>query len=145
MMMRQDVVKIPGCSMIEANGVAHEFLAGDRSHPRINEIEDMLEDMFTRLKIVGYAPSTDEVLLDIDEDEKETNLFRHSEKLAIAFGLIATSPPTPIRIIKNLRICNDCHAAAKLISKAFDREIVVRDRHQFHHFKHGSCSCMEYW
>ncbi|KAL2468680.1 Pentatricopeptide repeat-containing protein [Forsythia ovata] len=145
MMMRQDVVKIPGCSMIEANGVAHEFLAGDRSHPRINEIEDMLEDMFTRLKILGYAPSTDEVLLDIDEEEKETNLFRHSEKLAIAFGLIATSPPTPIRIIKNLRICNDCHAAAKLISKAFDREIVVRDRHRFHHFKHGSCSCMEYW
>lgn len=144
-MSRQGVVKTPGCSIIEANGVVHEFLAGDKSHPQIKEIEGMLDEMVGRLKRLGYAPGTSEVLLDIDEEEKETNLFRHSEKLAIAFGLFATSAPTPIRIIKNLRICSDCHAAAKLVSKAFDREIVVRDRHRFHHFKHGSCSCMDYW
>ncbi|KAI3445440.1 hypothetical protein Pfo_002105 [Paulownia fortunei] len=144
-MTRQGVVKTPGCSIIEANGVVHEFLAGDKSHPQIEEIEGMLEEMVRRLKKLGYTPGTSEVLLDIDEEEKETNLFRHSEKLAISFGLFATSAPTPIRIIKNLRICSDCHAAAKLVSKAFDREIVVRDRHRFHHFKHGSCSCMDYW
>ncbi|XP_049351301.1 pentatricopeptide repeat-containing protein At3g62890-like [Solanum verrucosum] len=144
-MTRQGVVKVPGCSMIEANGAVHEFLAGDKSHSQINEIEEMLAEMEKRLKIMGYAPGTDEVLLDIDEEEKESTLFRHSEKLAIAYGLIAIAPPTPIRIIKNLRICSDCHAAAKLISKAFDREIVVRDRHRFHHFKDGSCSCMEFW
>ncbi|MCD7448607.1 hypothetical protein HAX54_044861 [Datura stramonium] len=144
-MMRQGVVKIPGCSMIEANGAVHEFLAGDKSHAQINEIEEMLAEMEKRLKIMGYAPGTDEVLLDIDEEEKESTLFRHSEKLAIAYGLISIAPPTPIRIIKNLRICSDCHAAAKLISKAFNREIVVRDRHRFHHFKDGSCSCMEFW
>ena len=101
--------------------------------------------MAKKLKMEGYVPETNEVSLDIDQEEKETSLIRHSEKLAIAFGLIAIIPPTPIRIIKNLRICNDCHAAAKLISRAFDREIVVRDRHRFHHFKHGSCSCMDYW
>ncbi|KAG5625938.1 hypothetical protein H5410_011156 [Solanum commersonii] len=144
-MTRQGVVKVPGCSMIEANGAVHEFLAGDKSHSQINEIEEMLAEMEKRLKIMGYAPGTGEVLLDIDEEEKESTLFRHSEKLAIAYGLIAIAPPTPIRIIKNLRICSDCHAAAKLISKAFDREIVVRDRHRFHHFKDGSCSCMEFW
>ncbi|KAK6159785.1 hypothetical protein DH2020_003166 [Rehmannia glutinosa] len=130
-MTRQGVVKTPGCSIIESDGVVHEFLAGDKSHPRIEEIEGMLEEMVRRLKRMGYAPGTTEVLLDIDEEEKETNLFRHSEKLAIAFGLVATSAPTPIRIIKNLRICSDCHAAAKLVSKAFDREIVIRDRHGF--------------
>ncbi|KAK4402115.1 Pentatricopeptide repeat-containing protein, chloroplastic [Sesamum angolense] len=135
-MTRQGVVKTPGCSIIEANGVVHEFLAGDGSHPQIKEIEGMLDEMVRRLKRLGYAPGTSEVLLDIDEEEKETNLFRHSEKLAIAFGLLATSAPTPIRIIKNLRICSDCHVAAKLVSKAFDREIVVRDRNRFHHFKH---------
>uniref|UniRef100_A0A3Q7EQG4 DYW domain-containing protein n=2 Tax=Solanum lycopersicum TaxID=4081 RepID=A0A3Q7EQG4_SOLLC len=144
-MTRKGVVKVPGCSMIEANGAVHEFLAGDKSHSQINEIEEMLAEMEKRLKIMGYAPGTDEVLLDIDEEEKESTLFRHSEKLAIAYGLIAIAPPTVIRIIKNLRICSDCHAAAKLISKAFDREIVVRDRHRFHHFKDGSCSCMEFW
>ncbi|KAK3199283.1 hypothetical protein Dsin_022698 [Dipteronia sinensis] len=144
-MQQRGVVKIPGCSMIEANGTVHEFLAGDTTHPQINEIEAMLDEMAKKLKIEGYAPETREVLLDISEEEKETTLFRHSEKLAIAFGLITICPPTPIRIIKNLRICNDCHSAAKFISRAFDREIVVRDRHRFHYFKQGSCSCMDYW
>ncbi|XP_012088863.2 putative pentatricopeptide repeat-containing protein At5g40405 [Jatropha curcas] len=145
MMTQHGVVKTPGCSMIEANGTVHEFLAGDKTHPQIKDIENMLDQMAKKLKMEGYAPATHVVSLDIDEEEKETTLFRHSEKLAIAFGLITIKPPTPIRIIKNLRICNDCHIAAKLISRAFDREIVVRDRHRFHHFKQGSCSCMDYW
>lgn len=145
MMMQRGVLKIPGCSMIEANGTVHEFLAGDKMHPQINEIEDMLDEVARKLKMEGYTPETNEVSLDIDEEEKESSLIRHSEKLAIAFGLINISPPTPIRIMKNLRICNDCHTAAKFISKAFSREIVVRDRHRFHHFRQGSCSCKDYW
>ena len=144
-MIQHRVVKTPGCSIIEANGVVHEFLAGDKTHPLINEIEDKLDEMNKKLKMEGYVPDTNEVALDIDQEEKETSLFRHSEKLAIAFGLISIIPPTPIRIMKNLRICNDCHSAAKFISRAFGREIVVRDRHRFHHFKQGSCSCMDYW
>lgn len=144
-MMEHGVVKTPGCSIIEANGVVHEFFAGDKTHSRINDIENMLDVVALKLKDEGYSPDTNEVSLDIDEEEKETALFRHSEKLAIAFGLLTVAPSTPIRIIKNLRICNDCHIAAKLISKAFDRVIVIRDRHRFHHFKHGSCSCMDFW
>ncbi|XP_071685838.1 pentatricopeptide repeat-containing protein At3g62890-like [Rutidosis leptorrhynchoides] len=144
-MIQNSVVKTPGCSIIEANGVVHEFLAGDKAHPQIHEIEEMLNTITERVKLIGYFPDTNEVSFDIDDEEKETNLFRHSEKLAIAFGLMAINPPTPIRIMKNLRICNDCHAMAKFVSKAFNREIVVRDRHLFHHFKQGSCSCMEYW
>lgn len=145
MMMQHGVVKNPGCSMIEANGVVHEFFAGDKAHPLINEIEDQLDEIAKKLRMEGYTPDTNEVSLDIDEEEKETALFRHSEKLAVAFGLITTSAPTPIRIMKNLRICNDCHTAAKFISKAFGRVIVIRDRHRFHHFKQGSCSCRDYW
>lgn len=145
MIRQHGLVKTPGCSMIEVNGIVHEFLAGDRTHPMISNIMDKLEEMAKKLKMEGYAPVTSEVSLDIDEEEKETALFRHSEKLAIAFGLITINPPTPIRIMKNLRICNDCHTAAKLISRAFDRVIVVRDRHRFHHFSEGSCSCMDYW
>ncbi|XP_022152191.1 pentatricopeptide repeat-containing protein At3g62890 [Momordica charantia] len=145
MMTKHGVLKTPGCSMIEANGVVHEFLAGDKLHPDMDAIEDMLGQMAMKLKLEGYTPDTNEVLLDVDEEEKESTLFRHSEKLAIAFGLININPPTPIRIMKNLRICNDCHTAAKLISKAFGRQIVLRDRHRFHHFEHGFCSCKDYW
>ena len=93
----------------------------------------------------GYIAGTAEVLYDIDEEEKERALGHHSEKLAISFGLISTSPGTTLRIVKNLRFCSDCHNATKLISKICNREIVVRDRVRFHHFKDGICSCNDFW
>ncbi|KAJ8620435.1 hypothetical protein MRB53_028964 [Persea americana] len=46
--------------------------------------------------------------------------------------------------MKNLRVCSDCHSATKLISKIYDREIIVRDQSRFHHFKNGLCSCLDY-
>jgi hypothetical protein len=72
-------------------------------------------------------------------------LSRHSEKLAIAFGLISTPEGTTLRIMKNLRVCNDCHTAIKFISKVADREIILRDATRFHHFRDGLCSCKDYW
>ncbi|GJM87934.1 hypothetical protein PR202_ga03941 [Eleusine coracana subsp. coracana] len=50
-----------------------------------------------------------------------------------------------IRVMKNLRMCCDCHEAFKLISGIVEREFVVRDLNRFHHFKSGSCSCNDYW
>ncbi|KAK9112239.1 hypothetical protein Scep_019758 [Stephania cephalantha] len=138
--------KIPGCSSIELHGIVHQFLVGDRAHPQTMHIYMFLDEMATKLKSAGYVPETDEVLLDIDDEEdKETALSRHSEKLAIAFGLINTQPGTTIRIMKNLRVCGDCHQVSKYISKVYDREIIVRDRVRFHHFKDGQCSCKDYW
>ncbi|KAH7542929.1 hypothetical protein FEM48_Zijuj02G0127500 [Ziziphus jujuba var. spinosa] len=49
-----------GCSMIEANGVVHEFLAGDKAHPLINEIEDQLDEIAKKLRMEGYTPDTNE-------------------------------------------------------------------------------------
>jgi hypothetical protein len=63
------------------------------------------------MKEAGYVPDTNFVLHDVEEEVKEHMLYSHSEKLAIAFGLINTSPGTPIRITKNLRVCGDCHNA----------------------------------
>ncbi|XP_056168569.1 pentatricopeptide repeat-containing protein At3g62890-like isoform X2 [Syzygium oleosum] len=144
-MEQHGVMKTPGCSMIEANGVIHEFLAGDKTHPQREDIDSKLDEMAKKLKMEGYVPDMNEVSLEIDEEEKETTLLRHSEKLAIAFGLLNIPTAMPIRIIKNLRICNDCHAIAKFTSKAYNRDIIVRDRHRFHHFKQGNCSCMDFW
>lgn len=72
-------------------------------------------------------------------------MLRHSEKLALVFGLMRTPKGEPIRIMKNLRVCEDCHSAFKLISRIVDREIIVRDRNRFHCFKDGFCSCKDYW
>lgn len=144
-MNERGIQKIPGCSWIEVDGVVHEFLVGDKSHPLSQKIYAKLDELGMELKAAGYVPSTDFVLFDIEEEEKEHFLGCHSEKLAIAFGLISTSPNDIIRVVKNLRVCGDCHEAIKLISKFTGREIIVRDNNRFHSFIDGSCSCRDYW
>ncbi|RZC43525.1 hypothetical protein C5167_036466 [Papaver somniferum] len=136
--------KVPGCSSIEVNSVVHEFLVDDKTHPRCKEIYTMLDEIDKLLELAGHKPDTSEVLYDIGEKQKEGALCYHSERLAIAFGLISTKPGTTIRIVKNLRVCGNCHSATKLISKIFKRDIIARDRSRFHHFRDGSCSCMDY-
>uniref|UniRef100_A0A7N1A4C7 DYW domain-containing protein n=1 Tax=Kalanchoe fedtschenkoi TaxID=63787 RepID=A0A7N1A4C7_KALFE len=137
--------KVPGCSSIEVDSAVHEFLVGDKTHQQSQQIYEMLDEVDSLLEKAGFVPDTSEVLYDIDEEWKEDALSRHSEKLAIAYGLISTEPGTTIRIVKNLRVCGNCHSATKLMSKIFDREIIARDRNRFHHFKDGSCSCNDYW
>uniref|UniRef100_A0A2P2ITS6 DYW domain-containing protein n=1 Tax=Rhizophora mucronata TaxID=61149 RepID=A0A2P2ITS6_RHIMU len=56
-----------------------------------------------------------------------------------------TPSEAPILVIKNLRMCDDCHLAVVLISKVTKRMIIVRDANRFHHFQDGSCSCANYW
>ncbi|CAA6654676.1 unnamed protein product [Spirodela intermedia] len=121
------------------------FRAGDRSHPLQEEIYAKLEELGKEMKAMGYMPTTEVVMFDVEEEEKEAALGHHSEKLAIAFGLISAAPGDAIRVVKNLRVCADCHAAIKLISKISAREIVVRDNNRFHCFRDGSCSCRDFW
>lgn len=141
LMKEQGVNKTPGSSAIEIDGAVREFTSGDED----GCIASMLEEIEYRLKDAGYAPDLTNVLLDIDEQEKEFLLSRHSEKLAIAHGLISSTRQTPLRVVKNLRMCSDCHSFAKMASKVYNREIVVRDNKRFHFFRQGLCSCNEYW
>ncbi|XP_042483390.1 pentatricopeptide repeat-containing protein At2g02980, chloroplastic isoform X2 [Macadamia integrifolia] len=146
MMKDRGVVKIPGCSSIEVDNVVHEFFSADGTHSESRGLHRILDDLIKELKLVGYVPDTSLVVhADMREEEKEATLRYHSEKLAIAFGLINTPPGTTIRVVKNLRICGDCHSAAKLISMIFGRPIILRDLQRFHHFKDGKCSCGDYW
>ncbi|CBI24015.3 unnamed protein product, partial [Vitis vinifera] len=145
LMNDRGVKKAPGFSMIESESGVDEFIAGGRAHPQAKEIYAKLDEILETIRSIGYVPDTDGVLHDIDEEEKENPLYYHSEKLAIAFGLLKTKPGETLRISKNLRICRDCHQASKLISKVYDREIIIRDRNRFHHFRMGGCSCKDYW
>ncbi|KAG5253487.1 pentatricopeptide repeat-containing family protein [Salix suchowensis] len=67
------VKKIPGYSWTEVDGVVHQFLVGDTSHPLSEKIYAKLGELAKNLKAAGYFPTTD-------------------HKLAIAFGLISTAP-----------------------------------------------------
>nr|UPT49031.1 pentatricopeptide repeat protein AaPPR1402 [Agave angustifolia] len=145
MMMDRGIKKEPGCSLIEMSGKVHEFVAGDRSHARSDDVYSKLEEIGRELKLAGYVADTSEVLLDIREEEKESAVYQHSEKLALAFGLLSSEPGATIRIVKNLRMCLDCHSAMSLVSRLYLREIIVRDRTRFHHFRDGSCSCKDFW
>lgn len=145
LMKEKEIKKTPGCSLIELDGVVHEFFSEDGEHTHSKEIHNALEKMMKRIKLLGYVPNAEDARLEAEEDSKETSVLHHSEKLAIAYGLLQTSPRTTIRISKNLRMCRDCHNATKVISQVFERTIIVRDRNRFHHFKDGLCSCNDYW
>nr|XP_043622217.1 putative pentatricopeptide repeat-containing protein At3g08820 [Erigeron canadensis] len=145
-MIHRNIKKIPGCCWIEVNGIVHEFLVGDTYHPMSERIYAKLSELTKEVKQqMGYTPTTEFALYDVEDEEKEHFLNCHSEKLAIVFGLISTKPGDVIRVVKNIRVCGDCHVAIKHFSKITGREISLRDNSRFHTFIDGSCSCGDYW
>ncbi|XP_050375969.1 pentatricopeptide repeat-containing protein At1g74630 [Argentina anserina] len=140
------IKKSPGWSVIEVDRVMYSFVAGDITNKITEEAYEKLREIMLNLRFAGgYLPEVGSVLHDIETEDKEDSVFMHSEKLAVAFGLARLPEGRMIRIVKNLRVCRDCHTVMKLISKLYRSEIVVRDRSRFHSFKDGSCSCNDYW
>ncbi|KZV18706.1 pentatricopeptide repeat-containing protein mitochondrial [Dorcoceras hygrometricum] len=147
LMTDKGVTKEPGCTSIEIDGTVHEFFAGDVTHPRKKEIYQFLDVVNEKLESEGYVPDCAQAsMVNELDDEKGKSLGLHSERLAIAFGLLNSKPGIPIRVFKNLRVCKDCHNFTKLVSRIFKVEVVMRDRVRFHHFRDdGMCSCKDFW
>lgn len=137
--------KKPACSWVEVKNKVHAFVAEDKSHPYYDHIIEALDVISEQMEREGYVPNTNEVLHDVEEEQKKYLLYHHSERLAIAFGIISSPAGATIRVTKNIRVCVDCHAAIKFMSKIVGREMIVRDNSRFHHFKDGECSCGDYW
>ncbi|XP_050369052.1 pentatricopeptide repeat-containing protein At5g48910-like [Argentina anserina] len=145
-MKQRGLRKVPGSSSVLVNGKVHEFFAGKEINVVYSvEVRTKIEEIVSRLKLEGYQPDLSQVLLDMEEESKEQSLILHSEKMALAFGLINRSKGSPIHIVKNLRICYDCHSFIKLVSGVYNCRIVVRDQNRFHQFESGSCSCKDFW
>ncbi|KAL6008157.1 hypothetical protein ACLOJK_033663 [Asimina triloba] len=145
MMKDRGVKKEPGRSWIEVKNSVHAFFVGDRLHPLSDEIYKSLEDLNKRVVEIGYVPDRYSLLHETEVEQRDPTALVHSEKLAVAFGLISLAPEIPVHVIKNLRVCKDCHNWMKLVSTISSRPIVVRDAYRFHHFKDGFCSCGDYW
>ncbi|KAM0868845.1 hypothetical protein ACQ4PT_041056 [Festuca glaucescens] len=146
LMRSRRLKKDPAVSWFEGrDGLVHQFFAGDNSHPRTNEIKKALLELVAKLKHAGYVPILSSIVYDVSDGEKERLLMGHSEKLALLFGLLTLGSRCTIRIVKNLRICEDCHLFMRLVSRVEDVEIIVRDNMRFHHFKDGECSCGGFW
>lgn len=144
-MIQRGLKKQVGYSTIDVDNRSYLFSMGDKSHPETNEIYCFLDELIWRCKDAGYAPVPESAMHELEGEEREYALRYHSEKLAVAFGLMKTGDGVTLRIVKNLRICEDCHSAIKFISVVMNREIIVRDKLRFHHFREGSCSCSDYW
>lgn len=140
-MAERDLKKEVSCSWITVKGKVHRFIVGDRHHPQAEQIYSKLRELTSSTENAETAILTEEDLL----SERKAQLLDHSERLAIAFGLISTSSNTPLLVFKNLRACKDCHDFAKQVSLVTRRKIVVRDSSRFHHFNLGKCSCNNYW
>jgi hypothetical protein len=140
-----DVKKVRGKSWIDIKDKVHTFSVGESGHPRIREICSTLDNLVIKFRKFGYKPSVEHELHDVEIGKKEELLMQHSEKLALVFGLMCLPESSPVRIMKNLRICVDCHEFMKAASMATRRFIIVRDVNRFHHFSDGHCSCGDFW
>ncbi|XP_050279814.1 pentatricopeptide repeat-containing protein At2g13600-like [Quercus robur] len=136
LMREKGIRKNPGCSWIEVENRVHVFTVDETNHPQIKDIYRKLEEMMKKIEDTGNYKNAIRSL---------RGQGYHSEKLAVAFGLINLPTWMPIHVMKNLRVCNDCHLTIKLISLVTSRELIVRDGYRFHHFKNGFCSCGDYW
>lgn len=151
-MRRRGIQKDPGCSWIEIKDIPYVFYAGlvSPAGARAGEVMMLLDELEGKMREKGYKGGLGSTRVfdaheEDGEDGKGEMVGVHSELLALGFGLLVIPKGMTIRVMKNLRMCCDCHDAFKLISDIMEREFVVRDLNRFHHFKMGSCSCSDYW
>ncbi|CAF1477089.1 unnamed protein product [Adineta ricciae] len=146
-MAESGLKKVPGRSSTIVNGEIVHFYANDRSHPLSEKLYHQLDQLKDELIQHGYQVDESWVSRPlVDGETNESVLWTHSERLAIAFQLIQNPKPSFIEIVKNLRICQDCHTAIKLIAQIHQCSIVIHDANRIHHFDlTGKCSCNDYF
>lgn len=146
MMKEEKLGKLNEWSWISIKDKVHSFKPNDNSHPQSADVQKFIENLMDQVKSIGYK-SEERLELTDDEDE-ETTLFSstsfHSEKLAIGFGLLNTPNAAPIRVIKSISMCRDCHNFVKFVSLLTSREITIRDSKRLHKFVNGKCSCGDF-
>jgi len=102
------------------------------THAELQRLSGLLHDE-------GCVPYIKLVLHNVEKGEKVSHLCHHSEKLAIALGLINSWNSSPNKK-ESVGLCEDCHTYAKFISKIVGRAIMVRDANHFHDLRNGVCS-----
>lgn len=145
MMKEEKLGKLNEWSWISIKDKVHSFKPNDNSHPQSADVQKFIENLMDQVKSLGYKS---EERLELTDEDEETTLFSstsfHSEKLAIGFGLLNTPNAAPIRVIKSISMCRDCHNFVKFVSLLTSREITIRDSKRLHKFVNGKCSCGDF-
>ncbi|CAL9145582.1 unnamed protein product [Musa hybrid cultivar] len=146
LMRERGVNKETGVSWIEIGASFHSFVTSSSYRHNIDFIYEKLQEMMLHIKQkMGKAGPRILELEYQSEKWRESLMNSHGELLAVAFGMSNLPESVLIRVMKNQRVCGDCHNTLKLFSEVERREILVRDSVRFHHFSWGSCSCGDYW
>ncbi|PKA62046.1 Pentatricopeptide repeat-containing protein [Apostasia shenzhenica] len=144
-MKRLGLKSATACSWIEIKGKVYRFTVNDCSNPSSRGIYEFLKKLSREMKLSGFILDTSNAAHDVNEEDKVTDLCGHTEKLALAFSLMNSAEKKIIRIGKNLRVCSDCHEVFKFVSRAYDRDIILKDPNRYHRFSQGGCSCNDFW
>lgn len=144
-MKRRGLAKEPGRSWVEIDSAIHGFSANEIEHPEIAQVREHWEKLKNRMMNKGYRPDIKWALKPGNEEDKIKQVCGHSEKLALSYADLKVAPGKPLHIVKNLRVCGDCHEATKFLSVVLGREIHCRDASVYHHFVNGRCSCNDYF
>ncbi|KAL9245515.1 hypothetical protein vseg_019159 [Gypsophila vaccaria] len=139
---KSKTMTVTECSSISIGSKLHAFERGMDSSQSLDRAMEIWVKLADEIRVAGHSVQ-DPVL--VNEDDSDLCSCSHTEKLAICLGVISLSQSQPIRVSKNLRMCFDCHVAAKLISDIVGREIFVKDVSFYHHMKNGACSCQDRW
>lgn len=126
-------------SWIRIKDKVYSFKPNDGLHPQSAEIFKVLDELVEKAKGFGYKQQESFELT----DEESASVY-HSEKLAIAFGLLNTPIVSPILVVKSTTVCRDCHNFIKIITSLTAREIIVRDSKRLHKFVNGHCTCRDF-
>lgn len=145
MMRDEKVGKLKDFSWISIREKVHSFRPDDRSCSPSGDVYKLLGDLLEKAKSIGYeSQGSVELKEEGDEETSFANIVHHSEKLAVAFGLLNAPNGAPIRVIKSISMCKDCHSFLKFVSVLTAREIIIRDSRRLHKFVNGQCSCGDF-
>ncbi len=119
-----------GITKVEVHGQVLSFKAHDPRLEMDARLKTEVKKLAQEILSTGHVPDlshVDTLTLNstpMTKDEKIWSLCTHSERIAIAYGLIHLTPTETLILTKNLRVCTDCHEATKLISKIRNRKII---------------------
>ncbi|CAI9116100.1 OLC1v1017166C1 [Oldenlandia corymbosa var. corymbosa] len=143
MMKAGKVGKVTDLSWITIKDKVYSFKPDDQ-HQSISDIEELMRDLQEKVISEGYEMQASLDVTNSEDQETALSTVHHSEKLALAFGLLNTPNATPMRINKSISMCKDCHNFVKFVSLSTGRTIIIRDSKRLHKFVDGRCSCGDF-
>ncbi|XP_052201358.1 putative pentatricopeptide repeat-containing protein At5g52630 [Diospyros lotus] len=141
LMREEKIGKLKDWSWISLKDKVYSFKPNDLSRPQYERVDQLLGELLEKARGNGYESQGG---LDVTDEVSSSGSVHHSEKLAVAFGLLNAPAAMPIRVAKNISMCQDCHSFMKFISALTARQIIVRDSKRLHRFMGGRCSCGDF-